>query len=70
MVAPLVASVTPVLIVTRVAMGLGEGVAFPALVHLIGQYIPPHQRTRAIAIILSGSKQPLYFLSPSSLSSL
>ncbi len=43
----------PILIVTRVLMGLGEGVAFPATYHLLGRWVPPKERTRAASFNLS-----------------
>lgn len=43
----------PVLIVTRILMGLGEGVAFPATYNLLGRWVPLRERTRAAAFNLS-----------------
>jgi ACS family sodium-dependent inorganic phosphate cotransporter len=43
----------PVLIATRIAMGLGEGVAFPATYNLLGRWVPRRERTRAAAFNLS-----------------
>jgi MFS transporter, ACS family, solute carrier family 17 (sodium-dependent inorganic phosphate cotransporter), other len=45
------------LIATRIGMGLGEGVAFPAIYQLFGRWIPLHERARAAA--LNGSGIPL-----------
>jgi MFS transporter, ACS family, solute carrier family 17 (sodium-dependent inorganic phosphate cotransporter), other len=45
------------LIVARIGMGLGEGVAFPAIYQLFGRWIPLHERARAAA--LNGSGIPL-----------
>jgi MFS transporter, ACS family, solute carrier family 17 (sodium-dependent inorganic phosphate cotransporter), other len=45
------------LIVARIGMGLGEGVAFPAIYQLFGRWIPLHERARAVA--LNGSGIPL-----------
>lgn len=45
------------LIGARIGMGLGEGVAFPAIYQLLGRWIPPHERARAAA--LNGSGIPL-----------
>jgi len=45
------------LIGARVGMGLGEGVAFPAIYQLFGRWIPMHERARAAA--LNGSGIPL-----------
>ena len=44
----------PVLIATRIAMGLGEGVAFPANYNLLGRWVPALERSRSVAFILSG----------------
>lgn len=43
----------PLLIATRILMGLGEGVAFPATYNLLGRWVPPRERTRAAAFNLS-----------------
>lgn len=43
----------PVLIATRIAMGLGEGVAFPATYNLLGRWVPLRERSRAAAFNLS-----------------
>jgi ACS family sodium-dependent inorganic phosphate cotransporter len=45
------------LIGARFGMGLGEGVAFPAIYQLFGRWIPLHERARAAA--LNGSGIPL-----------
>lgn len=43
----------PVLIATRIFMGMGEGVAFPATYHLLGRWVPLRERSRAAAFNLS-----------------
>jgi len=43
----------PILIATRIAMGLGEGVAFPATYNLLGRWVPLRERSRAAAFNLS-----------------
>jgi ACS family sodium-dependent inorganic phosphate cotransporter len=43
----------PVLIVARIALGLGEAAVFPASMNLIGRWVPLHQRTRAVAMLFS-----------------
>ena len=43
----------PVLIATRILMGLGDGVAFPATYNLLGRWVPLRERTRAAAFNLS-----------------
>jgi len=45
------------LIAARIGMGLGEGVAFPAIYQLFGHWIPLEERSRAAA--LNGSGIPL-----------
>lgn len=44
----------PILIATRIAMGIGEGVSFPATYNLLGRWVLPRERTRAAAFNLSG----------------
>ncbi len=43
------------LIVTRIALGLGEAAAFPASFALFSKWVPPIERSRAITILLSGA---------------
>jgi len=43
----------PVLIATRIFMGVGEGVAFPATYNLLGRWVPLRERSRAAAFNLS-----------------
>ena len=42
------------LIAVRIAMGVGEAAMFPAAYELFGRWIPPVERTRAVARMLSG----------------
>jgi MFS transporter, ACS family, solute carrier family 17 (sodium-dependent inorganic phosphate cotransporter), other len=44
----------PILIATRIAMGVGEGVAFPATYNLLGRWVPALERSRSAAFTLSG----------------
>ena len=44
----------PALVVCRVALGLGEGVALPALHHVSAQWAPRHERSRFVAAVTSG----------------
>ena len=44
----------PALILARILMGVGEGVAFPATYNLLGRWVPLKERTRAAAFNLSG----------------
>jgi ACS family sodium-dependent inorganic phosphate cotransporter len=43
----------PVLIATRIAMGLGEGVAFPSVYHMFGRWVPANERSRAASFNLA-----------------
>lgn len=42
------------LLAARVGMGLGEAVMFPAAYELFGRWVPPLERGRAIAALMSG----------------
>jgi len=44
----------PTLFVVRVAMGLGEAATFPAAYYLGARWSPPAERSRFVAIVLSG----------------
>ena len=43
-----------VLIAVRIAMGIGEAGMFPATYELFGRWVPPTERTRAVAFMTSG----------------
>lgn len=43
-----------VLIIARIGMGLGEGVAFPSIYTLFARWVPGAERTRAIGLNFSG----------------
>lgn len=43
----------PILIAARIAMGVGEGVAFPATYNLLGRWVPLRERSRAASFNLS-----------------
>jgi len=43
-----------VLFIARVGMGLGEGVAFPAIHNLFARWEPVHERARSVALNASG----------------
>ncbi len=43
-----------VLFLARVGMGLGEGVAFPAIYNLYARWVPTQERARAVALNTSG----------------
>ncbi len=52
---PLAATLSfTVLFLARVGMGLGEGVAFPAVYNLYARWIPKQERARSIALTISG----------------
>ena len=44
----------PVLIGTRIAMGVGEAGMWPAAYELFGRWVPSRERTRAVALMNSG----------------
>jgi len=43
----------PVLIAARIAMGLGEGVAFPSVYQMFGHWVPAKERSRAASFNLA-----------------
>lgn len=45
----------PTLLAMRIAMGLGEGVAFPAIHAIIAKHIPPEMRSTSVAIVTASS---------------
>jgi ACS family sodium-dependent inorganic phosphate cotransporter len=54
----------PALVVARIALGLGEAAVFPASINLIGQWVPPLQRSRAVALLASALYLGTLFASP------
>jgi MFS transporter, ACS family, solute carrier family 17 (sodium-dependent inorganic phosphate cotransporter), other len=44
----------PVLIAARILMGLGEGAMFPGAYSMFGRWVPTFERSRAVALLLSG----------------
>ncbi|XP_077215074.1 sodium-dependent phosphate transport protein 1, chloroplastic-like isoform X3 [Tasmannia lanceolata] len=44
----------PFLLVTRAFMGIGEGVAMPAMNNILSKWIPVSERSRALALVYSG----------------
>lgn len=42
------------LLVCRGALGVAEGLAFPVIYHLLGKWVPSHERTRAVTAVSSG----------------
>ena len=43
-----------VLVVIRIAMGLGEGMAFPSMYNLYGRWVPAQEKSRTVALTFSG----------------
>lgn len=44
----------PILIATRILMGMGEAATFPAAYTLYGRWVPPNERSRAVSLLLGG----------------
>ena len=44
----------PILIAARIAMGLGEAAMFPAAYNIYGRWVLPVERSRAVALLISG----------------
>lgn len=52
---PLAAALSlPILLMTRVAMGLGEAAMYPAAYNLFARWVPKRERSRALALLVSG----------------
>jgi len=50
----------PILLAARVGLGLGEGVAYPAIFSLYARWVPERERSRAVALLFSGiPREPL-----------
>jgi ACS family sodium-dependent inorganic phosphate cotransporter len=45
----------PALLGARVALGLGEAAVYPAAFNMIGRWVPPPHRSRAVALMTSGA---------------
>ena len=43
-----------VLMLARVALGLGEAAVFPACINMVGRWVPAEHRSRAVALVSSG----------------
>src|ERR1700726_911828 len=50
---PAASASLPVLVICRIALGLGEAAVFPASFNMIGRWVPPLQRSRAVALVTS-----------------
>jgi MFS transporter, ACS family, solute carrier family 17 (sodium-dependent inorganic phosphate cotransporter), other len=44
----------PALVAARIALGLGEAAVFPAAFNMIGRWVPPFHRSRAVTLVTSG----------------
>lgn len=44
----------PALILARIALGLGEAATYPACYFLFGRWVPERERSRSVALLLSG----------------
>lgn len=42
------------LLITRFLMGLGEGMAFPCVYHILSRFVPPEERSRSFAAVQGG----------------
>ena len=55
MLTPLAAAISlPVLLATRIAMGLGEAAMYPSAYNLFARWVPTQERSRALALLVSG----------------
>jgi ACS family sodium-dependent inorganic phosphate cotransporter len=54
----------PALLCARAALGLGEAAVYPASFNLIGRWVPPLHRSRAVAVMTSGSALGTVFALP------
>ncbi|KAF9119090.1 hypothetical protein BGW39_000574 [Mortierella sp. 14UC] len=43
-------------VIVRIGLGLGEGIAYPAVHSMIGTWIPPCERSKAVALIFGASE--------------
>ena len=55
MLTPLAALISlPILIATRILMGMGEAAMFPSSYTLYGRWVPESERSRAVALLIGG----------------
>jgi ACS family sodium-dependent inorganic phosphate cotransporter len=54
----------PALIAARIALGLGESAVFPASINMIGRWVPPLNRSRAVALLSSAIPLSTVFALP------
>jgi ACS family sodium-dependent inorganic phosphate cotransporter len=43
------------LVTARIGLGLGEAAVFPAAINMVGRWVPPLHRSRAVALLMSGA---------------
>jgi ACS family sodium-dependent inorganic phosphate cotransporter len=49
----------PVLVLARIGLGMGEAAVFPACINMIGRWVPPLQRSSAVALVTSAAPPPI-----------
>lgn len=55
MLTPIAAKISlPMLLATRALMGIGEGVAMPAMNNMLSRWVPSGERSRSLALVYSG----------------
>jgi MFS transporter, ACS family, solute carrier family 17 (sodium-dependent inorganic phosphate cotransporter), other len=54
----------PALLCARAALGLGEAAVYPAAFNMIGRWVPPLHRSRAVALMTSGAALGTVFALP------
>lgn len=45
----------PALVLARIGLGMGEAAVFPACINMIGRWVPPLQRSSAVALVTSAA---------------
>jgi ACS family sodium-dependent inorganic phosphate cotransporter len=54
----------PALIAARIALGIGEAAVFPGSFNMLGRWVPPERRSRAVALFSSGLAMGTVFALP------
>jgi ACS family sodium-dependent inorganic phosphate cotransporter len=52
------------LVFVRIGLGMGEAAVFPACINMIGRWVPPLQRSRAVALVTSAAPLSTMFALP------
>ena len=52
------------LVCARIGLGMGEAAVFPACINMIGRWVPPLQRSRAVALVTSAAPLSTVFALP------